>query len=241
MPTSVEMAEMSKQNDDNITISADTTTSPKQKGQPQKIRRNSSFLSSVSSRKSKRPSMVQQLGHQNSHHKCCFGITISKDNTKLIKLLLLFTCTILIGGTVFQLLEEAGLKELVAKDFITHQETIAKMMKLLGNNQTLFKELSTLIDEVQKAKENTKITNFSSEPKYSGEWDFGSASMFTFTVVTTIGMLLNAIAIDRCEISLSCTSKLTNLFLSFVFCFFSSRLFQDTVLLLLKHYLDKYF
>ena len=66
----------------------DTTTSPKQKGQPQKIRRNSSFLSSVSSRKSKRPSMVQQLGHQNSHHKCCFGITISKDNTKLIKLLL---------------------------------------------------------------------------------------------------------------------------------------------------------
>ena len=173
MPTEMEMATLGVKNDND---------------QPTQIniQRSTSFMSTNSSRKAKRPSMAQQLS-KNNHHKCCGGrLAVSKHSVKLLQSILFFTGIIVFGGIIFSVLEEPTEKKRVDDNKVHHKEIVARMMGMLGNNQTLFDELANAHQTLIKAH---KIDAFDTEPKYDGNWNISSASMFAFTVVTTIGKL----------------------------------------------------
>ena len=121
-------------------------------------------------------SVLTQLGASNQQKLCC-GASMHKNDKRLIQMILLFTAIIVIGGLIFSALEEPA--ELAMLEGLKTKHLAAKkaVLALLGNNQTLF-------DLLAKADAEDA---FVPHPDYTDVWSFASASLFAFTVVTTIG------------------------------------------------------
>ena len=121
-------------------------------------------------------SVLTQLGASNQQKLCC-GFSMHKNDKRLIQMILLFTAIIVIGGLIFSALEEPA--ELAMLEGLKTKHLAAKkaVLALLGNNQTLF-------DLLAKADAEDA---FVPHPDYTDVWSFASASLFAFTVVTTIG------------------------------------------------------
>ena len=139
------------------------------------VTRSNSFSRKTGTSK-RRSSISEHLAANNKGKKCCFG-SCSDDTIQTIKTLVLFTTLILIGGGVFHLLEEPLEKNNVVTRKAAYTATLARVMELLDHNETLF----TLL------REANPTVAFLEPPVYDERWSFASASMFSFTVVTTIG------------------------------------------------------
>lgn len=165
MPTVVEMKEFKIRNEE-------SDTSIKRK----KLERSDSF-SSQFSRKRAKVSIAEQIRGKKSYQ--CLGLSISTYSIKVIQMTMMFISLILLGGLIFSLLEAPREEADLALAKAAHAKHIDNVMVLLNGNQTLFEAL--------RAANGAEA--FKSAPAFEGNWDFDSACMFAFTVVTTIGKL----------------------------------------------------
>ena len=109
---------------------------------------------------------------------CCFGGSVlSKNDKRLLQMLVLFASIILFGGFVFSLIEQPN--ELLRLSNVRADQAAAKTrtLALLNNNHTLFDLLA------QAGAEKAFDTSIND----TDHWSFLQACLFSFTVITTIG------------------------------------------------------
>lgn len=92
----------------------------------------------------------------------------SRPNQKALMWVVIFFLTLLIGGAVYHWIEYP----LDRRRVDDHNARRSEFMGMIHNNETLFKLFQDYADILDDATPN---------------WDFWSATMFSFTVVTTIG------------------------------------------------------
>jgi len=96
---------------------------------------------------------------------CCS--LIDTNTKKLVQMLLLFCCVILVGGFVFQFIEEPN--ELVRVKTLRSDHTAAKarILGILNNNQSL----------VDLLVQNGANQAFDTAPNYTNQWSFASSCL----------------------------------------------------------------
>jgi len=95
-------------------------------------------------------------------------VTETSPNTRALMWIVIFFLTLLIGGAIYHWIEYPSDLERVDN----HSARRAELMGIINNNETLFDLFQDYSDVLSDASPN---------------WDFWSATMFAFTVVTTIG------------------------------------------------------
>jgi hypothetical protein len=123
----------------------------------------------------RKSSMSEELRLSQRQQLCC-GFSMAKNDKRLIQMVFLFAAVILFGGLCFYALEEPAELYRLQKDEETVRNATHRILALLGNNQTLFDLLH-----------NSNALDAFREPDNEDHWTFTSASLFAFTVVTTIG------------------------------------------------------
>tara|TARA_B100000795_G_scaffold226894_1_gene183060 strand:- start:420 stop:1031 length:612 start_codon:yes stop_codon:yes gene_type:complete len=142
-------------------------------------RKSAAEISLDVAEKKRRSSLAIRISNQKVHKFCC-GISMAKNDTMLIKMILAFTFLIFFGGLIFWALESPAEIQRHKDAEALHELQKYKVYELLGNNSQLFNLLGN--------KDNVEtVRGAFSVPQQTYNWEFGSAALFTFTVITTIG------------------------------------------------------
>lgn len=132
---------------------------------------------------------ISELSALNAKNKnvriCC--LNMKRSLFALVSSVSSLIVLILIGGVVFEIIEEEHAIEEIEAARKRHTLATAKMMDILGGNSTLYNQIKAADPHVV----------FDDPPEYGGEWQFFSSCMFTFTLVTTIGYGTFAPVTDR--------------------------------------------
>ena len=142
-------------------------------------RKSAAEISLDVAEKKRRSSLAIRISNQKVHKFCC-GISMAKNDTMLIKMILAFTFLIFFGGLIFWALESPAEIQRHKDAEALHELQKYKVYELLGNNSQLFNLLGN--------KDNVEtVRGAFSVPQQTYNWEFSSAALFTFTVITTIG------------------------------------------------------
>ena len=143
-----------------------------------------------------REEITGRLGITSGRYHVCCGQKWEKQSCKNVQFTVLFVSMVLIGGTVFQALEEPNAIERI--NTMNEQQAAARLrvLQLLGGNESLFEAISKaafLSDAPsQRLKSDFAFSRYSmsafAPPQvYEGTWSFFRSGLFSFELVTTIG------------------------------------------------------
>ena len=140
-----------------------------------------------------RDEITDRLGIKSGRFRVCCGKKWDKHTCKNIQFTLLFVSMVLVGGAIFQAIEETNAIE--RNDIVNRRHAMARarVLALLGGNKTLFNQIAeaaVISDGCTTAccaNLPFKLTAFAPTPKYTGSWTFLMSSLFAFELVTTIG------------------------------------------------------
>lgn len=116
---------------------------------------------------------IEQTMREKKYTKIC-GREVHKNTYGLFNSLIAFFLLLLVGGAIFQAIEQPAEQQRVDAAKTNKVMIEQQILKILQGNKTLWKQL-------QKAGANIP----SESMDYN--WSYGSACMFAFTVITTIG------------------------------------------------------
>ena len=123
---------------------------------------------------------LQDKLRQSKQKKLCCGLSMHKKNYQLILMVLLNAFLIFFGGAFFSLLEKPYEDQQHALKLEALAVAKAKIMEILNHNHTLFNLLAA--NGTADMAFHPPVSDTSDQ-----NWEFSSASLFSFTVITTIG------------------------------------------------------
>ena len=141
-----------------------------------------------------RNEITGRLGITSSRFRQCCGRKWDKYTCKNIQFTVAFVSMVLIGGAIFQAIEETHAVARADTVAEHHARARARVLALLGGNETLFAHIAdaAAVSEGCASTAVLRCTNralnaFAPVPKYTGGWSLFMSSLFAFELVTTIG------------------------------------------------------
>ena len=127
----------------------------------------------VRERRSSRHQSIDESIKEQTKDVCCCGCVVDKREVIFIQTISLFVIIIVLGGAIFSGAERSAEIMRNNKNNESYTSMRARVLTLLNHNETLFNLLT---------EEGLLLP-----PEPENNWNFNSACVFAFTVVTTIG------------------------------------------------------